>query len=70
MLSTPGGALPYENQPGHEVPHAMCPSMQDVVYKHCGNSGQAKYGRILTPARRYCFKRSFEIGVTRGIGIC
>src|SRR5580692_8235362 len=64
-LSTPGGALRYENQRGrNQSTHGCALPSETVIYMHCGSAGQAKCGG--NPARQSPphFKRAFEIDRT------
>src|SRR5579862_4713430 len=63
-LSTPGGALRYEDQRGRKITHGCALRSEAAIYMHCGSAGQAKCGG--NPARRLVayFKRAFEIDRT------
>src|ERR1700675_820605 len=60
-LSTPGGALRYENQRDRKITHGCALHSEAMIYMHCGSAGQVNCGG--NPALRPLayFKRPFEI---------
>jgi hypothetical protein len=59
-LSTPGGALGYEDQRGQRT-QGFGPLLERGVYRHCGRAGQVEWGDNAALPPRPNFKLAFEI---------